>query len=676
MLPITDPTWTFFIVLGVILFAPMLMRKLHIPSIVGLIIAGVLIGKHGFNLLERDDSFELFGKVGVYYIMFLASLEMNMQDMKAIRWKAAFLGLFSFLFPALLGFAANRFLLHYGLMASTLMAAMYASHTLISYPIVLRYGLGRRRSVSIATGGTIVADVLTLLVLAGVVGMLDADASRYHLPLLSLKVVAAGLVILLAFPRIGHWFFRRYNDVAVQYIFVLSLVFLGAGLMELIGIEGILGAFLTGIALNRLIPPSSPLMSHVEFIGNSIFIPYFLIGVGMLINISAFLDYRHTLPLAAMMLLVACLGKWLAAWLTQRVFRLTRVDRNLIFGLTNSRAAATLAVVLVGYELRVVDDIVLNATMLLILFSCIVSSFATERASRTIALSGDEEPAEKESTADHILVGLSVQETVEPLVNLALMVRSHHSATALSAVSVVLESNTATQAQGAKLLENAKRIAAATGVNMNTYNRWAVNITTGVYHTMMETGASELLISLHQKRHLSDTFYGRFTSTLLAVVQNQILIYRPVSALNTVTRIHLLMPKRAEHERGFRHWAKRIAELATQLSCRIEVYGTPVSIDALRRTWESMGKSSGVDWHDFNSWSDLSAIVHRTRQDHMMIAVVARRNSISYHKYMERLPNQLERYFSTRNLLIVFPDQYVESDSAAGLRSGVPVKVR
>lgn len=674
-MPIQDPTWTFFIVLSVILFAPMLMHRLRIPSIVGMIIAGVLIGKYGFNILERDDSFKLFGKVGVYYIMFLASLEMNMQDVKSIQKQYLTLGLLSFLFPVLLGFTANYYIMGYGIMAAVLMAAMYASHTLISYPIVMRYGIARRKSVSIATGGTIVADVLTLLVLAGVTGMLDEDASNLHMLYLALKVMVVGATILFIFPRVGQWVFRRYDEVVVQYIFVLSMVFLGAGLMEIAGIEGILGAFLVGIALNRLIPPSSPLMSHIEFIGNSIFIPYFLIGVGMMINIQTFMDYRQTLPLAAIMIIVATMGKWLAAFVTQKAFHLSRNDRKLMFGLTSSRAAATLAVVLAGYELKVVDDTVLNATMLLILFTCIISSFATEHTARDIALN-EKDTIEEVGDKDQILVALSNPETVQPLMNAALMLRSKRDGTQISAVAVVLENDSARRTQTAKQLEQAKKIAAAANVGINTYNRWAVNITTGIYHTMMEIGASELLIGLHQKTRLSDSFFGKFTSDILASVQQQVVVFRPIVPLNTMRRIHLLVPKRAEFERGFQHWLNRVAGLAEQLSCTVEAYATPPTIKAMEDYCAKHKLRIVLETHDYNTWNDLSPIVHRTRPDHLFIVVMARTATLSYHKYMERIPDQVERYFSTRDLMIIFPDQISGSTTASTIRSGVPVNVR
>ena len=304
--PVTDPTWIFFLVLSIILFAPILLGKLKIPHIVGMILAGVLIGPYGLHVLDKDSSFELFGNVGLYYIMFLASLEMDMQHMKRIRWQALTLGLAAFVFPLTMGVVSNVFLLKYSLVTSVLLASMYASHTLIAYPIVIRYGVSRNRSVSIAVGGTIVTDTLTLLVLAFISGMFREEVhGGWFGVVLLLKVILLSLFIVYSFPRIARWFFRRYNDPVIQFIFVLAMVFLSAGLMELIGMEGILGAFLAGLVLNRLIPHSAPLMHHLEFVGNALFIPYFLIGVGMIIDLRVLFGSGEALKVAAVMITMA-----------------------------------------------------------------------------------------------------------------------------------------------------------------------------------------------------------------------------------------------------------------------------------------------------------------------------------------------------------------------------------
>ena len=350
-LPITDPTWIFLLVLLIILFAPILLNRLRIPHIIGMILAGLVIGEHGFNILARDSSFELFGKVGLYYIMFLAGLEMNMSDFKQNRGKAVMLGLLAFIIPIMIGLVVNMTFLKYSLITSVLLASMYASHTLVAYPIVIRYGVSRHRSVSIAVGGTAVTDTLTLLVLAVVGGMFKGESGGLFWVWLVVKVVFLGGLIMYFFPRIGRWFFRRYDDNVMQFIFVLAMVFLGAGLMEFVGMEGILGAFLAGLVLNRLIPHVSPLMNHLEFVGNALFIPYFLIGVGMLIDIHVIFGHGDALKVAGVMIAVALTGKWIACWLTQKIYKMAAIERELMYGLSNAQAAATLAAVLDGYNI-------------------------------------------------------------------------------------------------------------------------------------------------------------------------------------------------------------------------------------------------------------------------------------------------------------------------------------
>lgn len=665
---ITDPTWIFLIVLAIILFAPMLLERLRIPSIVGMIFAGILIGPHGFGVLERDGSFELFGKVGLYYIMFLASLEMNLQDVQRIKGRALTLGLLSFAIPMTIGYAANSLALGYGVAASVLIAAMYASHTLIAYPIVLRYGLSRLTSVSIAVGGTIVADTLTLLVLAVVGGMFKENVTGLYWVWLVIKVVLLGVIIVYAFPRIGRWFFRRYDDSVVQYVFVLGLVFLGAGLMEIVGMEGILGAFLVGLVLNRLIPPLSPLMSHVEFVGNALFIPYFLIGVGMLINLSALVEHSGAVLTACVMVVVGVVSKWLASFATQKAFRMSAPERNLMFGLTGSRAAATLAVVLVGYGIvlpdgsRLLGEDVLNGAMVLILVTCVVSSLVTENTARKLAVTDTLQQASSAAASDEvpdrILIALNNPENNPGLVNLALMLRTPHSVAPIIALNVVLENDPSARRSGEQQLHNAVKMASATGIRIQTYQRWSVNVVSGISHTVKERAVSDLVLGLHRKARLSDSFYGKTVADLLASVDRQIMIYRDTIPLNTVRRIHVLVPPKAEFEQGFAHCMDRIALLAHQMGCGLEALSSPTTLTAIEHYIAASPHSSlPMIYSEFNSWNNLIQLAHTSRQDHMLIFVCARRGTISYHAYLDRLPDQVERYFSSRNVLFVYPQQ-------------------
>lgn len=667
-LPIINPTWNFLVVLVLILFAPMLFERLRIPSIVGLILAGILVGPYGFHILERDTSFELFGKVGLYYIMFLASLEMNLQSVRKDRAAALGFGLLTFGIPMLVGTLANWSLLGYGLVAAVLMAAMYASHTLLAYPIVMRFGLTQRRSVNLAVGGTIVADTLTLLVLAVIGGMFKEGVHGPYWLWLVLKVIALGIVIVITFPRLCRWFFRKVDDGVVQYIFVLLLVFLGAGLMETVGMEGILGAFLVGIVLNRTIPASSPLMSHIEFVGNALFIPYFLIGVGMIINLRVIFGSLHGFGVALGMVVIATFCKWLAARTGQAVFHLRRADGHLLFGLTGARAAATLAIMLVGSRILLpdgtplFDDAVVGGTMLLILVSCIISPMHTDRAARHIMLTTATQADDVEQSR-RLLVGIDTSEQSPALVHAALMLATPHESP-MSLVSVMTDDSPELRQEVQKALTRAARIAAEADVEVHTQSRLSVNRVTGLTYSVKELDATDILISLHRKQRISENFYGRFAPDLIAATSQQVIIYRSLIPINTLRRIHLVVPRRAELEPGFHQWADRIAALSLHLAVPMDIYSGHDTLVALREYWKNTHKEIYADYINYSSFEDFQPIATATRQDHMVIIIAARLGMPSHEAaYLTRLPEQLERYFSSRSLMLIYPSSFGDAES-------------
>lgn len=665
--PVTDPTWIFFLVLSIILFAPILLGKLKIPHIVGMILAGMLVGPYGLHVLEKDSSFDLFGKVGLYYIMFLASLEMDLQHMKRIRWQALTLGLAAFVFPLCMGVVSNMFLLKYGLATSVLLASMYASHTLIAYPIVIRYGVSRNRSVSIAVGGTIVTDTLTLLVLAFVSGMFREETQGWFGVMLLLKVVLLSLFIIYAFPRIARAFFRRYNDAVIQFIFVLAMVFLGAGLMELIGMEGILGAFLAGIVLNRLIPHSAPLMHHLEFVGNALFIPYFLIGVGMIIDIRVLFGSGEALKVAAVMITMALGGKWIASWVTQKIFKMSVLERELMFGLSNAQAAATLAAVLVGYNIilpsgeRLLNEDVLNGTILLILVTCIVSSLITDIAARKMALQdgniNERRPLDEES----VLIALAYPDTVEDLVNMALLMRKEKSDTPMSAINVVLDNDERAREKGVKLLETASSIASAANVQMQTKVRLATNLANGIIHTMKESDYSELVVGLHMQNSPSESFFGPVLISLLSRLNRQISMVRCTVPVNTIRRIHVAVPEKAQFEAGFYHWVERVARLAVGVGCRIIYYAHPDTIRILQNYLETYHASIRAEYVSTDGGNELKRISREVHEYHMLVVVLARRGSISFRPSFDHIPRQIKKYYMNTGLMLIFPDIYADA---------------
>ncbi len=667
--PVTDPTWIFFCVLSIILFAPVLLGRLRIPHIVGMILAGMLIGPYGLHVLDRDSSFELFGNVGLYYIMFLASLEMDMQHMKRIRWQALTLGLAAFVFPLTMGVVSNMSLLGYGLVTSVLLASMYASHTLIAYPIVIRYGVSRNRSVSIAVGGTIVTDTLTLLVLAFISGMFRGEehVSGWFALILLLKVVLLSLVIIFSFPRMARYFFRRYNDPVIQFIFVLAMVFLSAGLMELIGMEGILGAFLAGLVLNRLIPHSAPLMHHLEFVGNALFIPYFLIGVGMIIDLRVLFGTGEALKVAAVMITMALGGKWIASWVTQKAFKMSVLERELMFGLSNAQAAATLAAVLVGYNIilpsgeRLLNEDVLNGTILLILVTCIVSSLITDVAARRLALQGGNINESRPLNDESALIALAYPDTVDHLVNMALLMRKDKSEAPMSAINVVLDNDDRAREKGMKLLESASAIASAANVRMQTKVRLATNLANGIIHSMKENDYSELVVGLHMQNSPSESFFGPVLVSLLNRLNRQITMIRCTVSVNTIRRIHVAVPAKAQFEAGFYHWVERVARLAVGLGCRIVYYAHPDTIRILQRYLETYHASIRAEYIRTDGGNELKRISREVREDHMLVVVLARRGSISFRPSFDHIPRQIKKYYMNTGLMLIFPDVYAEA---------------
>ncbi len=666
--PITDTTWIFFLVLCIILFAPILFNKLRLPHIIGMIFAGLLVGPHGFNILDHDSSFELFGDVGLFYIMFLASLEINMQEMKMAKGGALLLGLTAFVFPLAIGVAANNFVLDYGLAASVLLASMYASHTLIAYPIVARYGLSRLRCVNFAVGGTIVTDTLTLFVLAVIGGLFKGDTGAWFLPVLLVKMILLTLVIVFLFPRVARFFFRKYNDGIIQYIFVMAMLFLGAGLMELVGMEGILGAFVTGLVLNRLIPRSSPLMKHIEFVGNALFIPYFLIGVGMIIDLKVLFGGGNALMVAGVMIVIALFGKWLASWVTQKVYGMSGEERRLMFGLSNAQAAATLAAVLVGYNIiladgsRLLNDDVLNGTIILILVTCVVSSIITENASRKIAISGEvvEKPME---TPGKMLISLANPDMVDRLMSLALMLRKENSNVPLSAVNVVLDEDENQMARGTKILEHAADIAATVNVQLLTKLRLTTNISHGIIHEMKENNYHELVVGFHEKSSPNDFFLGTVLPELLTGLYCQIIMARLTMPINTIRCIHITFPAKAEFEAGFFHWVEQTERLATGLDCLIKYHGHIDTMRLIQKHHKDTKSRIRAEFYETDGGNDLKRISQLVKPDHLLIVVSARRGSISFRPSLDHIFTQIQRNYVGRSILLIYPNGYsIDSD--------------
>jgi Kef-type K+ transport system membrane component KefB len=677
--PIVNPTWIFFVVLMIILLAPLVFERFHIPQIVGMILAGVLVGPYALNILTRDSSFELFGQVGLYYIMFLAGLSMDVSALKYNRLQLVSFGLASYAIPFVLGGLATHFLLGFSAAASVLIACILSSHTLVAFSIVSRYGLTRYRGVTLSVVATMISLILSLLSLAVLAGSFRGESGPLLWGSMLLKAAAFAAFLFLVYPRLIRYFFRRFSDDVLQYIFVLALVFFSAAVSEMLGLEGVLGAFLSGLILNRYIPETVPLMRHIDFVGNALFIPYFLIGVGMLINLpELFSDVDNLLVILAIVF-IAILTKWLACLVTDKAFHLGRDMRQMMTGLTTGHAAGALAMVMVGRQLYVApgeplaNDVVLNAMVMLILLSCIFSAFVTTSASKRIARSGVSDE-EKQGEEDKILVALSNPKNTANLVNIALMMRPHRSTAPLVGVKLIVDAKDNERELDAarQLVKNAAQISASAGVSMKKVVRSGVNIVTAMKFTMKDFEASEIIIGAHGGDGRTTSSFSGAVTDLLERISRQIIIVKCRRSVSTIRQIHVVVPQKAELEVGFHRWLMHVSRLARQKDCQIVYYCPDDAWDGIETFCHkhySMIRMAHVTFDAFSRFPDLTDRVH---PDHLLVLVSAREGSFSWQPCFQKIPEMLDNYFTECSVMLIFPDQYGIESRKTSFTTGFP----
>lgn len=662
---ITDPTWIFFMVLGIILLAPILLRRLRIPHIIGLILAGMLVGEHGFNLLSRDSSFELFGQVGIYYIMFLAALELDMGSVAQYGRSGLKFGILTFLLPFVLGWCSCRYILHYETLTSILMACIFASHTLVSYPTVSRYGLSRNSVVVISVVATAFTTFAALLIVALVEGAQTSGTSALTWVLFPLKCLLYVTFVLLVYPRLGRWFLRRFDDGVMQYIFIMALVFLSAALAKLSGLEGLLGAFLAGLIINRLVPRTSPLMSHLEFVGNALFIPYFLIGVGMIINVRSLSNGIEELWPMLILVLTGIVTKWIASAIMAWYSGYDRNSMWLMFGLTNAHAAGALAIVMIGIDPHVglMNEQTLNGTMLLILCSCIVSGLATSKGARTLALSDTTLEENRGSYHGKCLVTYSQEDTVSVMTQLAILIRNPYIPDSLMGLSVAYDTDNNDgvdrHRRGQKLLENAQKIAAAANVRMAILNRMSTNIAGGILHTIKEYDCGEVIVCLTDRTTgMPKSSLGPVIDNVLSGSHREVMAVRGIVPPGTLRRVLVAIPQKAEYEVGFYKWLEHVCRIGEQLDCHLDYYAHMETLPYIRGYMQNKHSSLRSEYSEMNNWEDWIKLKNATGKDTMIIVVTARPGFISYKPEFDDLPYKIHKNFTHTSVMLLYPDQW------------------
>ncbi|UYQ91626.1 cation:proton antiporter [Chitinophaga horti] len=674
-LPLKDPIPIFSLVLFIILLAPIILRKFRIPSIIGLILAGMAIGDHGFKIIEKG-SIDLFGKAGLLYIMFLAGLELDMTEFRKSRYRSMVFGAFTFFLPLILGFVVCTYVLHFNLMASLLVSSMFATHTLVAYPLASRLGITKNEAVTVAVGGTIITDTAVLLILAVITGAQQGNLNTAFWLRLGISVSVFAVIILWVFPAVGRWFFRKIkDDKTSHFIFVLALVFLAAFLAELAGIEGIIGAFLAGLALNQLIPHTSSLMNRVEFVGNALFIPFFLISVGMIVDLRVLLKGPEALIIAGALTSMALFSKWLAAFFTQLAFKYTPAQRNVIFGLSSAHAAATIAVILIGYNMGIVDESVLNGTVVLILITCMVGSFVTQNAGRKLAIIESEKIPEIPTGPERTLIPLANFEKLEPLLDFSMLMRSAGQPSPIHPLVVVKDDEEAREKIfiSNKMVEKALVSAAATESNVQLVTRVDLNVADGISRTVKELMVTDVVLAWSDKNTTTDRLFGTlFGTTLDNVLQGvweTVYVCQFLYPLNTSRRLVLLLPQNTEYEQGFAHYMQKMMLLSRQAGARLQVYCTGSTQEAVNELLRRTKSTFEMSFQRFDHMEDLATLARNITRDDLLVVVTARKGTLSYQAYMENLPTRLVKYFKDRNLMLVYPEQTEVQISEPGVQA-------
>ncbi|KFF18668.1 cation:proton antiporter [Chryseobacterium sp. JM1] len=672
--PIEDPVLKFLLVLVIILAAPLLLNKIKVPHLLGLIIAGAVIGPNGFNVLARDSSIVVTGTTGLLYIMFLAGLEIDMGDFKKNKWKSLTFGLYTFIVPFVLGYLGGYYLLHFSVLTSILFASLFSSHTLIAYPLVSKLGIAKNKAVNITVGGTMITDILALLVLAVIVGMSQGDVGTEFWVKLSVSFIVFALIVLIIFPIIGRWFFKRVDDKISQYIFVLVMIYLAAMLAELAGVEAIIGAFFAGLALNRLIPHTSSLMNRVEFVGNAIFIPFFLISVGMLIDFKVFFKSWETLEVAGIMLVASIGGKYISAVMTQKTFRLSKEEGKLIFGLSSASAAATLASVMVGYNIilsetetgepvRLLNEHVLNGSILLILISCTISSFISMASAQKIAESDNEDTVSGDShEEENILLAINHEETVDRMVNLGILIKAHSNTENLFALNVINEDKNESSVKNAeKLLHQAADAASAADVKMQTLKRYDNDVINGVKNVIKEQNITDLIIGLEDEKGFSPSFVYNLYNGYLQNDDVNVLVYHAAQPLSTIKKYAVMIPENAHKEAGFFHALLRVWNVARNSGATVVFYAPENILDILQKIVKKANIEA--EFIIMSTWQDGEKTAAKLKEDEALIVLMAKRGMQSYVPRMRLIPELLNRHLRDNNYLLIFPFSEFDENS-------------
>jgi Kef-type K+ transport system membrane component KefB/mannitol/fructose-specific phosphotransferase system IIA component (Ntr-type)/nucleotide-binding universal stress UspA family protein len=663
-LPFQDPVLIFAFALIIFLIIPLVFERLHVPSIIGLLLIGAVVGPNGFGLLERDTTFILLGQVGLLYIMFVAGLEIDLAGFLRNRNRSLGFGAATFFLPQVLGTLMSVYFLGYGWLTSILIASMFASHTLLAYPIASRLGINRNDAVTTTVGGTIITDTAALLVLAVVAAASMGEIGpRFWLTLIP-SVLIYGFVVLRGLPPLGRWFFRSVRGGGIaEFSFILAAVYLCAFLAELAGLEPIIGAFLAGLALNRLVPGTSPLMNRIEFLGNAIFIPFFLVATGMLVDFQLLISDRSAWLVAGSMAVAVTVTKYLAAIVTQRIFKYSHDEGMVIFGLSVPQAAATLAAAFVGIEIGLFDGAILNGTILMILVTCLIGPYVTQIYGRRVATADSLAIFKAGDAPQRIMIPLSNPQTAQGLMDVAFMLRSKSSGEAVFPISVVREAHDVQRrvAQAERLLGHTVVVAAEADVPSIPLTRVDKNPATALIRAATEQRISDIIIGWNGQKSAQQRIFGGIIDRVVEQAQQQVLVCKLEHAVNITRRVVVTLPPYIDYHPGFYKAIQTLKQLVEQLGVKVVVLAVQGDVNRIEQRFSDVEGKMDATFIGVTSWRALLQLLDQeTTRDDIVMVFSARSGTVAYDAFLDRLPSEL----AGRGLsfIVLFPSRLMMAD--------------
>ena len=561
---LNEPVAFFLLIMSIILVTPLLSERVRLPGIIGIILGGMLIGPHGFHLIEAGDRMEFLSTIGLVYLMFSAGLEVDINQFMRVRGRALVFGFFTFLFPQLMGMALGK-ILGLSWLGMILLGSAFASHTLIAFPILTRLGVTRNEAVAVTTGATVLTDIGAFIILAVVLGAKSGGLSISYFIQFFILLSLFTLLIIFGLPRLGKYFFQRFSGRAIEFQFVIVVLFVAALGAELIGVHEVVGAFLAGLAINATLPRHSPVTGHVLFMGESFFIPIFLLYSGMITDPLSFLENTQTLIVALGVTVVAYVSKLIAAWITSRIFKYTKNEFWTAYGLSHAQAAVTIPTLVIGLETGLFDSTLFNAAIVMILFTSITSPLIVQRFAADLqTASTDEEPS---PLFGRILVPIIDPQAQEQLLSLAILLAKVNDGKVL-AVSVA-------QAKGEQekhfamhrdLLGRVYEMVNDPESEIELIPRLAATHAQGILYTAQERNSSIILMGWRGKRTLRESLLGSVLDEVMWGSDTAVMVCKLTVPLNGIQRVEFILPPKAIPHIALRRMLEANISLAKALN--------------------------------------------------------------------------------------------------------------